>query len=131
MASQRQIEANRCNAQRSTGPKTIVGKANSSRNALCHGLSRYIAGDDCELSAVASAVAAALEPQLTREQSLDVARSKLVLSRIRTLRHAMLAEFLGAQISGPLRRLNGLERYERAAFARLKQALRCLMKRAG
>ena len=38
MATQAQIEANRRNAQRSTGPRTEAGKANSSRNATRFGL---------------------------------------------------------------------------------------------
>jgi len=38
MASERQIEANRLNAQASTGPRTIEGKVQSSRNAVKHGL---------------------------------------------------------------------------------------------
>jgi hypothetical protein len=38
MASERQIAANRRNAQSSTGPKTKDGKAASRRNALTHGL---------------------------------------------------------------------------------------------
>ena len=37
MASDRQIQANRRNAQRSKGPQTKEGKAKSSRNALKHG----------------------------------------------------------------------------------------------
>ena len=38
MASERQIAANRLNAQASPGPRTAEGKAASSRNALTHGL---------------------------------------------------------------------------------------------
>jgi len=38
MATQAQLEANRQNAQKSTGPRTEAGKAKSSQNALTHGL---------------------------------------------------------------------------------------------
>jgi hypothetical protein len=52
MASQSQMDANRANAQRSTGPKTPQGKAASSLNALKHGLTAeqaVIPGEDPEL----------------------------------------------------------------------------------
>jgi hypothetical protein len=38
MTSLRQIEANRCNALKSTGPTTESGKQHSSQNAVRHGL---------------------------------------------------------------------------------------------
>ena len=38
MTSLKQIEANRRNAQHSTGPRTEAGKQRSSRNAVRHGL---------------------------------------------------------------------------------------------
>ncbi len=38
MTSQKQIEANRRNAQKSSGPKTAQGRSISRMNALKHGL---------------------------------------------------------------------------------------------
>ena len=38
MATAEQIEANRLNAQKSTGPKTDEGKASVRRNAIKHGM---------------------------------------------------------------------------------------------
>jgi hypothetical protein len=38
MSSDKQIAANRLNAQQSTGPRSLVGKTKVSRNALTHGL---------------------------------------------------------------------------------------------
>ena len=51
MASQQQIDANRQNAQKSTGPKTPQGKATVSRNAMTHGLTALnacINGEDMD-----------------------------------------------------------------------------------
>ena len=51
MASQAQTEANRKNAQKSTGPKTIEGKKAVAKNALKHGLftnEAVIAGESLE-----------------------------------------------------------------------------------
>ncbi len=42
MASDRQIEANRLNAQKSTGPRTEAGRAVSRLNAIKHGLTGHL-----------------------------------------------------------------------------------------
>jgi hypothetical protein len=46
MATARQIEANRSNAQKSTGPRTAEGKAASRRNAFKHGLASVHVHED-------------------------------------------------------------------------------------
>jgi len=48
MTSLRQIEANRRNALRSTGPKTETGKQHSSKNAVRHGLTAEIVIESLE-----------------------------------------------------------------------------------
>jgi hypothetical protein len=48
MASEKQIAANRANAEKSTGPRTAAGKLKSSRNAFRHGLSRLLLSDPIE-----------------------------------------------------------------------------------
>jgi hypothetical protein len=50
MASEAQINANRSNAQKSTGPKTDEGKKNSRKNSLKHGLcASAVVPEDIEL----------------------------------------------------------------------------------
>src|SRR5262245_6755641 len=48
MASEKQVVANRANGKRSTGPKTVAGKALSRRNAYKHGLTAetIVIGDE-------------------------------------------------------------------------------------
>jgi hypothetical protein len=48
MASERQIAANRRNAQKSTGPRSASGAKRSSRNAHRHGLTKRISSANFE-----------------------------------------------------------------------------------
>lgn len=52
MASDRQLRANRANAQKSTGPRSVEGKLASSRNAISHGMTSLrvvLDGEDATL----------------------------------------------------------------------------------
>lgn len=72
MTSTRKLEANRQNAQRSTGPTTTDGKARVAHNATAHGLlsrETLLADEDPHaLEMLAEAVRAELNPQGTQEQ---------------------------------------------------------------
>jgi hypothetical protein len=83
MATERQIAANRRNAQKSTGPRSVAGRKRSSQNAYRHGLSlristieletqidilaRQIAGDATDTRALAWAKIAA-EAELEKQR---------------------------------------------------------------
>jgi hypothetical protein len=126
MATERQIAANRANAQKSTGPKTAAGRLKSSRNALRHGLSLPL-----RLDTATSAKADAIARQLTRDQAdeeqltaaSEVAQAQLELLRIRAVRAKLMAEAdLTSGNLDHLRRLAALDRYERFAATRRRRA---------
>ena len=72
MTTERQIMANRANAQKSTGPKTAAGRLKSSRNAYRHGLSLPLRLD-VATSAKADAIARALAHDQADEKTLAAA----------------------------------------------------------
>jgi len=94
MTSAAQMEANRRNAQHSTGPRTSAGRFRSSQNALKHGFTgRLLVGlqygpfadDPAELQEFIQAVLAELAPVTARERAealnivgLYVRRSRLL-----------------------------------------------------
>jgi hypothetical protein len=88
MATLRQTEANRLNAQKSTGPRTPQGKAVSSQNALKSGLdaeSQFVTGEDrAEFAQLQSEYIARFQP-LTPEERFHVdtlLRSEWILRRL-------------------------------------------------
>jgi hypothetical protein len=82
MASDKQIIANRLNAQKSTGPRTTNGKRNSRRNALRHGLTaeRTIAviENAADYEAFEAEIMADYEPQTAVEHALLVRLASLL-----------------------------------------------------
>ena len=113
MATQAQIEANRRNALKSTGPRTPEGKAAVSRNALKHGFALREIG----LSPEAQEEIAQLAREYRRElrpdgpfetlQVLDMAITAGRLSRLSKLEDALFAK---CSLTNGFRPLNSLGR---------------------
>jgi hypothetical protein len=86
MTSYRQIEANRRNALKSTGPRTEAGKQSSRRNAVRHGLTAETvigALEDCEdYKAFEAAITGDYDAQSAVEREL-VLRLASILWRLR------------------------------------------------
>ena len=96
MVSQRQLEANRANAKRSTGPKSASGKARSRLNAVTHGLTsrQLVVGAEKpeDFDALREALFADLEPSGALQCELvdEIARFKWRLRRIPVLEADLL-----------------------------------------
>ena len=96
MATRRQLEANRANAKRSTGPRSADGKAQSSKNSLAHGLTAQdivIADEDPEeFERLRAGLQADFEPTSTIELELVERLAGLLwrLRRIPVLEGALL-----------------------------------------
>ena len=125
MATEKQIAANRANAKRSTGPKTLAGKISSSRNAHRHGLSCPLPLDPERVDAIAHALAGHSADEERLVAASEVARAQLELMSIRSVRAEMIAsakDDLPAIDTLKLRRLAALDRYERYARTKRRRA---------
>ena len=124
MTSERRLAANRANAKRSTGPRTVQGRYTSSRNALRHGLA---SAAPSQLLTDIDDLTRALIEQGAGEGQIDCARQAarfhIELSRVRAARMALLASFDSqvCDLDG-MRGVMALDRYERVARSRLRRA---------
>jgi hypothetical protein len=134
--SQRKLDANARNAQRSTGPRTRAGKARSSKNAFSHGLAIPIWGDP-ELQQEARELVEALANEHGRDTGVletvrTIAEAEIELARVRAVRAGLLKTALRLPqntIDQELfRTLRLLDRYERRALSKRKFAIRTLTK---
>jgi hypothetical protein len=105
MTTERQIEANRRNAQKSTGPRTPEGKAKSARNATRHGLLSACPVLPQEDAEAFDQLRLNLHKELCPESQLEtllvnrIAAAQWRLGRIPAL-EAALFERLGAPVPG-------------------------------
>ena len=88
MATERQIAANRRNAQKSTGPRTAAGKRRAARNAYRHGLSIVSgsAADDEAVKSLALAIVAGSSDPEHLDSARSAARAYLELAHIRQIK---------------------------------------------
>jgi hypothetical protein len=92
MASERQIAANRRNAQKSAGPRSESGKARSSRNAHRHGLAVPMStvGLEAQLKDLAHQFAEGSDDAKILAQAEIAAYAQLELERVRKLHTTMI-----------------------------------------
>ena len=97
MVSERRIEANRRNAQLSTGPRTQEGRARSSLNALRHGITGQVSIMNAEDRAAHDKFVQELIDSMRPEDPLELQFASLIaedfwrLQRIRAVENDMLA----------------------------------------
>lgn len=140
MTSDKKITANRINAKKSTGPTSLPGKLQSSRNALRHGLAAAMNAGPT-ISADVKRMANAIygnehaDPDLY-DLAVTIARWQIVLLKVRATRSAAIEPQNTtepkiedvAQLT-PARPSNEesarLDRYERVALSRRNRPFEC------
>jgi hypothetical protein len=128
MATERQIEANRLNAQKSSGPRTPEGKANVSMNSLRHGMrARAVVlrtENEGRFHQLCDELEAEWQPQTPTEMALlekmAVAQWKLVRAERReTIIRDVYPDEKQEAMLEPLAKFQ--ERFERAFFRALRE----------
>lgn len=127
VTSDRRRISNRANAQKSTGPKSSLGKRRSSRNALIHGLA-IPAGtlESCrrDIEILANSIARATGTDTVNDLCWLAAEAQVEIFRVS---QARAAAHSGNNSSEELSsKLLQLDRYYRRAFSKRNLALRVL-----
>jgi hypothetical protein len=139
MTSDKKITANRINAKKSTGPTSLRGKLQSSRNALRHGLAAAMNAEptiSADVKRMANAICGneQADPDLY-DLAVTIARWQIVLLKVRATRSAAIepqntieSKIEGVEQLTPARPSNEesarLDRYERDALSRRNRAIR-------
>jgi hypothetical protein len=104
MMSERQLRANRRNAQKSTGPKSRAGKKRAGQNAYRHGLGVGILPDPdwiTKIEALARDIVDSTSGQIDLGQARSVAHAQFEVRRVRSMSTALVKQILaGCDRSG-------------------------------
>jgi len=135
MTSERKRRANRNNAAKSTGPKSLAGKRRSKNNALRHGFAAA-SGGSLENAEEIKALTETLLQSIAGA-SIDAARNAasaeidiIRIRKARTVAQSRLLNFLSltdveiTTLNDTIRKLND---YERRAISRRKKAFNALL----
>lgn len=131
----RRAESNPRNARRSTGPRTPAGKLNSSRNALKHGLARSASGTNIHVKDIADALGGAgaahidsIAEATAQLGEIRHVQTKIIDGAVDDLRADVgdLEEplVIALALAAVADQLGRLDRYERRAISRRKNAIR-------
>ena len=97
------VRANRANARRSTGPKTLAGKSAASRNALRHGLAVPVTAEPSladEVERLARMIAGEGANSSRLERARRVVEAQIDLLRVRRAR-SLLLDDVRARVKPP------------------------------
>jgi hypothetical protein len=92
MATEKQIAANRANAAKSTGPRSVAGKKRVSRNAFAHGLTLKYSSSELtrQLEERARQIASDTKDEYDLEAARTVAEAELEIARVRRIKVGLI-----------------------------------------
>jgi hypothetical protein len=132
MASEKQIAANRMNAMKSSGPRSVAGKVRASRNAIRHGLAANIWKDPSAAFAIETLTILLRESGHSEQAARQAAAAEYKTNAVNavrgkiaeTLRDAAENGLCGLSFRAELATLQGIDRYEKRVFSRKRRVFR-------
>jgi hypothetical protein len=132
MATERQLAANRRNANKSTGPRSSAGKRRASQNARRHGFAAgsFRGGDPKQIEALARQIAGETTNPLILEHARAAAQATFDLAQIRRAKVELIATGAARSAEAPsLQRVGTAPPSDSDASNRaIREAVRDLLK---